>query len=337
MIELDTQTKPQTLFFEYFNDLNKILDSQLQNEIKLYIPSANTPSNLGHPCDRRLVYARTRGQDAQKHSIQLEKIFDFGRTIEDYTQKILKKGGIEVLQNQTPFKDYDINLSAKIDCMISHPNLSPKPVLCEIKSMSPNYFNKFSKQEDFLTSNIWYYNSYYTQIQSYLYLVSQYGKQYEEWAAVLLFNKTSRNFKWVRFMRDDNHIQEHIIKKCQRINFYIDEGILPDAEYNEAVCSECPFNHICNVNKYEESINFINNQELIKALNERDALTESHKKYLEYDEFVKDTMKSQKTEKGNNVFLVGDYEIKIGTVTRKAYSVPETTYDKVTIKKLVNS
>ena len=340
--ETDGQNNLRHETIEELRDINSLFDAGIERDITINPTNNNTPSQLGMPCDRRLVFAQTRGTEAQKHSVKLQKVYDYGKLIEEYVQTRLKKDGFAILENQKPFRDHSLNLSAKIDCMIKHDNLSKKQILCEIKSMSPFDFDKYNKQEDFLHSNKHYYKSYYTQIQAYLYLVSLDKQEFEEWGTLILFNKNTACLKGIMFRRDDTHIEEEIFKKCERINYYVKNKIIPHAEYNEVICSECPFNHICDVAQLNSSDAFlIDELELIEAIKERERLKESYKKYDELDEFIKESFKKYKKGTGKNHFLLGNYEVKVNTINSKKYIIPDeiknkyatvTSYDKITIR-----
>ena len=315
-------------------DINSLFNVGLEKQITTYIPSANTPSTLGHPCDRRLVWARTRGEDAQRHSVDLELIYFVGRESETMVQKLMQIDGFTILEHQRPLKDYTFNISAKIDCKITHPSLGRKPVLCEIKSMSPIQFPKYVKQEDFLNSNIFYYKNYYTQVQTCLYLISLEQQNFEDYCYVVLFNKNNGKRRSIIFERDDRYIEEHVFKKCERINNYVKSGLLPEAHYLEGVCEECPFRHVCDVGKSSGGAMVLDKSELNELLLERDRLEYSYKRYKEIDEHVKENFKNYKNETGKSLFLLDDYEVNVKTLNRKAYEVKATAYDTVAIKSL---
>ena len=302
---LEEKTEEQTLSAaeEIRVDINSLFDSGVHQDIVVNSAGCNTPTQLGTSCDRRLVFAQTRGTEAQRHSTALQKIYDYGKLIGEYVQTRLKRDGFAVLQNQRPFKDNILNLSGRIDCMIKHNSLGSSPILCEIKSISPFYFDKYNSQEDFLNSSKYYYRNYYMQIQSYLYLI---GLEREEWGQqgiLILFDKNSASLKGVMFKRNDDYIVDGIINRCQKINYYVKHGMLPDAEYSEELCPECPFSHICDTAKPVADTYVIDELELIEAIEEREGLKKHYKKYGELDDFIKETFKSYKRKTGQNQFL----------------------------------
>jgi hypothetical protein len=154
-------------------------------------------------------------------------------------------------------------------------------------------------------------------------------QEFEEWGTLILFNKNTACLKGIMFRRDDTHIEEEIFKKCERINYYVKNKIIPHAEYNEVICSECPFNHICDVAQLNSSDAFlIDELELIEAIKERERLKESYKKYDELDEFIKESLKNYKKETGKSYFVLGDYEVKVNTINSKKYEIPDEIKNK---------
>lgn len=319
-------------------DINSLINTGVEKKITTYIASANTPNNLGHPCDRRLVFARTRGEIAQKHSVNLELIYFLGRESERMVRDLMEDDGFVTSEYQQPLKDYTFNLSAKIDFKITHPQLGKKPILCEVKSMSPTQFPRYKTQDDFLKSKVWYYRGYYTQVQSYLHLVSLETQQFQDYCYVVLFNKSSGQRHSITFRRDDEHIEEHVFKKCERINKYVQDNVVPEAmPYDEAVCSECPFPHICNVGQLSgEGAMIIDKPELVEAIREWKGLLaktkDDNKRCDELNDYIKDTIKEYKNQTGKTFFLLDNYKVKVSTRSKKEYTCPATTYDVVDIK-----
>jgi len=317
-------------------DINSLFNKGVEQQITTYPTTANTPSNLGHPCDRRLVFARTRSENAQKHSVNLELIYFLGKESETTVRKLMEMDGFTTLAHQQSLRDYTFNISAKIDFKITHPQMGRKPILCEVKSMSPNQYPHFSKQEDFLNSNIFYYKGYYTQVQAYLYLISLERQEFQDYCYVILFNKSTARRHSIIFRRDDKHIEEHVFKKCERINNYVRDNIVPEATYCEGVCEECPFSHICDVGQVSGgNVEYINNDELLGALKEWDRLKKSceqyeadHKQFEEVDDYIKETIKEYKKITGKDHFMFDGFEIKVTTVKSKKYNVPTEIRDK---------
>jgi len=281
-------------------NINSLFYSGLQKEATVYISNSNTPSRIGYPCDRYLVFLQTRGQDAQPPSLNLLKVFFLGKKIEDVVATSMRQDGFKIEQEQRPLKDYSINLSGKIDCTIKHEMLGSKPLLCEIKSFSPFEYNKYNKQEDFLNSSKFYYRNYYSQVQAYLHLLSkEKDNKLSEDAYIILFNKLNFDMKGIIVKRDDEFIKNEIINKCKRINKYIKTGKLPKCEYNKSVCSDCSFNHVCDVNKdFGNGMVELNDDMIYNALKEMDELEDGYKRYEELSDFVKDSAKNYKTQTG---------------------------------------
>jgi len=327
-------------------DINKLFDVDTERRITVYPSSSNTPSNLGHSCDRFLVYKRLRSADAQKHSVTLQNIFDLGNAIERYVIQKLTDNRFEVAESQRPLKDYQFNLSGKIDAKIRHKAISHRWVIAEIKSFSGLEFKKYNTPEDFLNSKKFFYRNYYTQLQAYLYLASFEKQEFEEYAYLILCNKSTGMLKAIKFYRDDEFIETEILRKCERINRYVNNNEIPDAEYIEGVCDDCPFNHICDANNFQnDGARFIDNADLTEKLIERDILKDHHDRWEELDEEVKETLKEYKQQTGSQFLILDNFEIKVATVNSTKYNIPKEvkapygegySYEKVSIKKMGN-
>lgn len=327
------------------DDFKNIIDSGVKKNIQVYIPSSNTPFNIGHPCSRKLVYHRLRGQDAQPHSAELQIIFGYGAYLEEYVQERLRKDGFEVLQSQRPLKDHSYNISGKIDCALKHKLLGNKPVVCEIKTMSPFEYPKYNSQSDFLNSTTHFYKSYYAQVQSYLHLISLTGNEFADYAVIVLFNKTSARYKFIFFQRDEEFIRKEILDKCKYIDDCVERHIVPEPiDYNKFICNDCAFNHICDVNRLtEDNYELLFNTDVSDALKEMEGLEVSKKRYEELSESIKDIMKGYKQQTGKTNFLCDNYEIKITTIETERAKVPKeiskqysvkSQSERVTIKKI---
>jgi hypothetical protein len=219
--------------------------------------------------------------------------------------------------------------------MISHPVEIPEPVLCEFKTISPLQFDKFNTAQDFLNSDKHYYRSYYAQVQTYLFLLSEDKQEFYDYGYVVLLDKNAGDFKFILFETDYDFIETEILQKCKYINDCIKNNIIPDCiEYDEDVCNECAFGHICDVNKSYTGSEIIFNAEIADALRERKSLKPAIKRDKELKDYIDNFFKKLHEQTGNNHFLLDEFEAKITHINRKAYSVAETQYDKIDYKEV---
>ena len=324
--------EPKTAFFTRptVDQFNEIFENGDKKEITIYIPRANTPSQLGHPCKRQLVFKRTRN-DAQPHSAFKQRIFSYGAYLENYIQDKLRRDGFTVTENQSPFVDHDFNISARIDCKVTHPLLGKKPVLCEIKTMNTQDFPKYNTPQDFLNSNKHYLRGYYTQIQCYLYLISVSTQEWQDYGIVVLFDKSTANRKIIYFDRDDSFIETEVLQKCEYINKCIQDKVIPAAEYDKSVCTECPFNHVCDVNRPNPGAEVVFDSEITDNMKELDLLENQYRRFIELDDNIKEYFKNLNTQTNKELFLIDNYEVNVKTFNRKSYNLPKEVQNQYAV------
>ena len=71
-------------------DTQSIIDKIIQGKKKkIFIAPQHVcrASQIGHPCERFLVYSITRWQDQKPHSAETEFMFEGGRLVEDLAIK----------------------------------------------------------------------------------------------------------------------------------------------------------------------------------------------------------------------------------------------------------
>src|SRR5512146_73086 len=126
----------------------------------------NRASSVGHVCERKLVFDRTRWQDAALHDVGLQFIFDEGSQQEQQVLKDLSEAGVQVIEQQRDYEWKAYQLTAHIDGKVMLPEMGNLPPL-EIKSMNPFTFKQINTAADILQSKKHYIRSYAAQMQLY--------------------------------------------------------------------------------------------------------------------------------------------------------------------------
>lgn len=300
--------------------IKEIVEEQLLKKRKISPVHTNRASEIGHPCLRYLYYLRTAWNEQPLPSLALQIAFEEGKLHEKAVLRLLEDANIEVIEQQRPFEIKKLRLTGHIDAKI---RLNKKTYPIEIKSMSPHIFDSIRDVKDFLGSKYAHVKKIPYQLQAYLLLAE------EDEGILILKNRASGEVKDFVVLRDIK-MQGEIIKKCEKINQYVEAQIVPEFQddISEDTCSLCPFVHICMpevVRKFE--VEFVYNQKLNELLERREQL----KKY--YDEYREIEKELNKVLEGKNI-VVGNFWCTGQWVKRSSYVVPETTYWRKKIVRL---
>ena len=277
-----------------------------KKKIKQYPCHTNRASEMGHPCARYLYYNRTAWQEKALPDVGLQFVFDIGNVMEELVLQDLREAGFTVLEQQRMFEWKEHQITGHIDGKILIDGTA-YPV--EIKSVSPFVFNAINSIEDMKKSKYLYMRKYPAQMTLYLLMD-------EKERGVMLFkNKSTGALKeiWVNL---DYELGEALLKKAELVNECVRKGEPPEGiEYDEAVCGECAFKHICLPEVVGKEFEVAEDKELAELLNRWWELKKYVKEYEELDKELKQKLEGKK-------IAVGDFLINGKWMTRKVYNVP---------------
>jgi CRISPR/Cas system-associated exonuclease Cas4 (RecB family) len=278
-----------------------------RSQIKQYPVRSNWASQLGHPCTKYLVLNRTRWQEKTLHDERLQMLFDVGNDVEDRVLKDLREAGFSIVENQRPFEWPEYQISGKLDAKILLDKIA-YPI--EIKSMSPFAYDKVNSVQDMLNSRYAYMRSYPGQLILYLLMDNK------ERGFFICKNKVSGAMKEIPVDLDYD-IGESLLKKAEAINTHVANKTLPDPiEYDENVCSDCGYNHICLPERIGKEVEIIDNEELEGLLKRYEELKPASKEYDEVDKRISEIVN------GREKLLVGNYFISGSWRKTTKYNVP---------------
>jgi len=278
-----------------------------RSQIKQYPVRSNWASQLGHPCTKYLVLNRTRWQEKTLHDERLQMLFDVGNDAEERVLRDLREAGIIVVENQRPFEWPEYQISGKLDAKILIDKIA-YPI--EIKSMSPFAYDKVNSVQDMLNSRYAYMRSYPGQLILYLLMDNK------EKGFFILKNKTTGAMKEIPVDLDYD-IGESLLKKAEAINTHVSNKTLPDPiEYDENICSDCGYNHICLPERIGKEVEIIDNEELEGLLQRYEELKPASKEYDEVDKRISEIVN------GREKLLVGNYFISGSWRKTTKYNVP---------------
>jgi CRISPR/Cas system-associated exonuclease Cas4 (RecB family) len=287
--------------------VERVID-QKAREIKQWPVRSNRASSLGHPCTRYLTLERTRWQEKVLHGPSLQMVFDIGNDIEDRVLRDLKDAGFTVIEQQRAFEWPEYGITGHIDAKV---NIGSKVYPIEVKSMSPFVFEKTNTVADMLNSKYHYMRSYPAQMTLYLLMDNK------ETGFFILKNKSTGAMKEVE-VNLDYELGEKLLQKASTINHHVEAGTLPEPiEWDDSICSQCGYLHVCNPVRTAKEIDIIDDDELLEMLAKRESLTQAHKEYEEIDGILKEKLE------GRDKLLIGDYYITGSWRKRTGYDVPK--------------
>ncbi len=291
-----------------------------KSQIKQWPVRSNRASEIGHPCERYLVFLRTRWQEKALHDVALQFIFDEGRMHEDAVLATLTAAGLKLIEQQRAFDWPKYQITGHIDAKVLSGN---RAIPLEIKSSSPFVFNKLNSVQDLFDGEYVYLKKYPAQMTLYMLMD---GKD----EGLFLFkNKVNGQLKEIPMTLDYTY-GESLIQKAERINRHVEAGTIPDpVEWSEEVCGGCGFAHICMPEVRRDALEITDMPELEAKLKRREELKVLAREYEALDKEIKIFFKEKEK------VVVGDYLIAGRWIDRKAYSVPAGSYWRTDIEKLI--
>lgn len=300
--------------------INNALRDKLQEKCKVYPQNNLRCSSIGHPCWRYVYLSITNWEDKPAPDVGLQGIFDLGNTLEEHVINHIKAAGFEVI---TPtahsFRIDPQGITGREDLRIKDPETG-ELIPVEVKSISPYEFDKLNCFEDFVNAKKPYIRAYAAQIQLYM---LKFGKEYGFFA---LINKLTGAIKFVR-VEFDYDFCEKILSKADFINKCLADKTPPDACDEIGLCENCDLQHICGQCKRAAADVEVDG-ELEELINRKQELAVAKKEYEEVDKQIKDIVGERER------VITGTYLIERKSVTRKAFTVPESTSFRINIKRL---
>jgi len=299
--------------------IEKIIE-QKQKKIRLRPCHTNRASSLGHICERKLVFDRTRWEEATLYDVGLQFIFDEGNLQEAQVLKDLAEAGWQILEQQRDYEWKQYQITAHLDGKVLIPEQIMLPPL-EIKSMNPFTFKTINSAQDILQSKKHYIRAYASQMQLYLLLSNS------ERGVFIFKDKSSGQLKEI-WMELDYQAAEDLLKKAERINAFVaNKETPPPIPWDEDICGRCAYAHICLPEAKREAIDLTNDPELEVKLQRRAALDPLRKEYAELDEEIKDLVKEKPRVLCGDFLLTGKWQERSG----KKFWV--TKIDQLTVTK----
>lgn len=289
---------------------------------------SNYMSDIGHPCDRRLVYARTHWQDRIEPSAFLQGIFEDGNLHEGAVIEELTKAGFLITEQQMRFYDPTTKLSGKCDGRLRTGDRETG-YLFEVKAISPISWQKLWTVKDMKESAYPWTRHWPYQLNLYMHFDRKAEpRPGPDQAVFILKNKATGQLKAI-WMDYEPELAQEAIDRATRVNQAIESGVVPDrVSVGLGLCKDCDFRLVCLPDiDLGDAAEIVTDQALEEMLKRREELSEAATEYDALDRAIKGTVR------GRNV-LVGDYHCTSTLTHKKAYQVKEHDEWRVKILRL---
>ena len=303
-------------------EINKRLQDSLADQVKVYPCHNLRASNLGHVCERYLYLLLTSWEEQKPHDSGLQSIFNLGNSLEAFTLQTIKAAGYEVV---TPagsrggnFKIENPLITGREDVRIKDENGELLPV--EIKGLSPVEWSKLNTVQDFFRSKKHYIRAYPAQLQIYLYRFEK------EKGFFALTNKLTGQVKFIEMPFDYGYC-ESLLQKAERVDAAVESGTPPEACEDFSVCENCSLQHVCDQCRRVPAYIDVDG-DLDALIAKKQELAPSKRQYDDIDAQIKRIVGERQK------IITGNYLVERKPFVKKAYTVPESTQYRITIKKL---
>lgn len=301
--------------------VEKIKDGK-RKKIKQYPQHVCRASEIGHDCERYLVFSITRWEDRKPHGAETEFMFEGGRLVEDLAIKDFEDAGFKVYR---PEPDKAImaakpTITGHIDIRVNFGN--DKVYTGEIKGLNMYDWNSLNCLQDFFNSQKVWIRKYPAQLMTYLHI----KKEEEGFFYLKSVPRFQPKFIWINL---DHDYMKSILKKTERIEKHVADGTLPPPINNPGVCQYCGFLHVCLPEIKQKELEFIDDPDFETKLLRRDEIASIKKEYDLLDREIKSYCK------GRDRLMVGDFLITGEMIQRKGYVVADTEYWKTKIARLM--
>jgi hypothetical protein len=125
----------------------------------------------------------------------------------------------------------------------------------------------------------------------------------------------------------DYDYAEGLLQKAERIYKCLETETLPDACEDISYCENCSLGHLCEQMRRVPT-DIIIDEELDALINRKIELQPLQTEYRKVDAAIKKAVGSKEK------VLTGQFLIQQKTITKQAYTVPASSYQRMSIKKI---
>jgi hypothetical protein len=283
-------------------------------ESRIRISPAHTTraSSIGEPCERKIFYSRTVGEQATPYSSRRQALFDLGKASERYVIRELEAMGVEIVQTERDYLDRERELSGRVDLRVTRPGWG-HVVPLEIKGLNPHTVGTIKTIEDIRASRQHWVRRYYDQLQVYIHFDGA------DIGVFALLDKVSGEIIFIDCPRDDIKIKA-LLDKAERIRDAVASRKPPDRSASEE-CNQCPFSHVCLPDLVAgDGVHVMDNNEVERLIARREELSAAKSEFNAIDRRLNQILPQV------DDLVVGAYWVKSHKVHRASYTAAETSY-----------
>ena len=206
-------------------------------------------SSLGEPCLRRLYYERI-GEKKKDIDINVNGKFHIGNELEEDAKRAALEGkGWRIEQSQVTFEYFDSDKTLLYrghpDGLCTHPLYPGRRWVFDIKSAAAGIWQQLPRDPfecaRFLerVENKPWLLKYVPQICSYMLSMEQQQEEFD--GGILIFvNKDNSRIKCA-FVELTTERARWIVRRCRRINNFVESNTIPQYATNPKTCELCPY------------------------------------------------------------------------------------------------
>ena len=314
------------------------LQEHLKAQGKVYPCHTNRASELGHPCDRYLVYNRVAWEHKQPPDPTLAVIFRDGVLHEQDVIRLMQDSGLSFQDQQKSFTWPEYEISGHIDGTLADDG---ELIPTEIKSVSPYTFQRIHSQNDLFDPKRPWVQKWGAQVQIYLLMMNV------DHGLLVLKCKAPAGY-WPIKVIDVDLDYEHaevLLQRAERVNAAVKawngateaerEATLPArVEPTEEVCGRCPFLHIClQARSWGPELIVLDDSEIVALAERRKELEEASAEFKAVDDRLKAALKNRAGAGKEARIVVGEWVAEVQVIAPK----DKKPYQKVNIEKVGES
>lgn len=297
--------------------IDAALSRAFQGTIRTHRQSVNRVSQAGEKCRRRLLWNRTRWNEAKPYDEWLARLFTRGNLIEKEIVRLLEESGLEVLQRQRDVEWRAFDLVGHIDGILRPENGPEGPL--EVKSCARWIFDSIAKAP--LAADLLKRDDHLAKypIQTGLYCLA--GSWRRGW--ILFVCADTLRTRVVEVSLDDDEILtacENSLARLKSVNEAIAHGEDLPAEPGDH-CKRCPFLGPCAPPRTWETTTFLVEDpggELEAKLKRRMELQPLSSEFTSLDGELRERLPQREGD-----FLVGEVLVTIKEIETTRYPLTD--------------
>lgn len=301
--------------------ITEALDAYVATQVKIFACHTNRASSIGHECVRMLTYARTNWKDQRKPTLEMQKRFNMGNMVETYMTQLMTSAGIKIIRQQEPLENKEHQITGHPDGSVVDKD-TDEDFPFDIKSSAPSVYSQINGMEDFKRYS--WTKKYISQLMVYMH------EQQKKKGLFIFVDKSSGAYKVIWIDYDPELIAE-IFAKADEVNANVKNGTQSERiEYGEECSKYCPYLELCLPDVKYEVPEFVVDEDMIMLVKRYNELRATAKEFKEVeDELKKERIKpclKPGTVGEKKTMFIGDTEIKLSWLAKKAFEVKASSY-----------